>query len=218
MKMQVICFPWQQPGNTGTELQKKERLKSKSLNWHPMSDIDFNLRYPIGKAEDQPFHAQPYSEHLKEVLTREVKMLPALFEHSVLNLDEAQLNSPYRPGGWTVQQLVHHVADSHMNAYIRFKLALTEDNPVIKPYDEAAWAELDDSRYVPVNVSFTLLHALHRRWHELMIHIPEEDWKRTVFHPQRQKVMSLWSILALYAWHGKHHLAHVTSLRERMGW
>jgi hypothetical protein len=183
-----------------------------------MTDDDFSLRYPIGKADQQPFYHQPYSEIAKQSLLRDIKMLPALIENAVINLDETQLHTPYRPGGWTIQQVVHHVADSHMNAYMRFKLALTEDNPIIKPYDEAAWAELSDSRFVPVNISFTLLHALHIRLHELMTHMEEADWSKTIFHPQQQRVLTLWNILATYSWHGRHHLAHITSLRERMGW
>ena len=134
------------------------------------------------------------------------------------NLDEAQLQTPYRPDGWTSQQVVHHVADSHMNAFIRFKLGLTEDNPSIKPYDEVMWAELSDTKIVPINVSLTLLHALHTRWVAVLENIKEEEWSRTLFHPEHKREMSLWYVIGLYAWHGKHHTAHITSLRERNGW
>ena len=172
-----------------------------------------DLRYPIGKYEPQPFS----EKQLQEWLT-DIKFLPQHFENAVLNLDEAQLDTPYREGGWTVKQLVHHVADSHANAYIRFKLTLTEDNPTIKPYDEAAWANLADTKLVPINISLTLLHALHVRWVEVIRAIKPEEWSRTVFHPEHQKEMTLWYLLGMYAWHSRHHTAHITSLRERMKW
>ncbi len=170
-------------------------------------------RYPIGKFEPQPFSAKQLQGWLIDI-----KFLPQHLENAVLNLNEAQLDTPYRDGGWTVKQLVHHVADSHMNAYIRFKLALTENNPTIKPYDEAAWANLADTQIVPINISLTLLHALHVRWVEVIQSIKEEEWNRTVFHPEHKKEMTLWHLLGLYAWHGRHHTAHITSLRERMQW
>lgn len=183
-----------------------------------MSD-EITLRYPIGKAADQPFTGkEPYAETIKHVHLREIKLLPSLLENAVLNLDEAQLHVPYRPGGWTIQQVVHHVADSHMQAYARFKLGLTEDNPTIKPYNEAAWAMLSDTQHVPVNVSLTLLHALHTRLYDLLNYMETRDWEKTIFHPQQQRTVSLWNMLAIYSWHGKHHVAHITSLRERMGW
>jgi len=113
---------------------------------------------------------------------------------------------------------VHHVADSHMNAYIRFKLALTEDNPTIKPYDEGAWAEMIDTEKLPINISLTILHALHSRWYMILKNMTRTDLNRTLVHPEHNKQMTLWELLGLYAWHGKHHTAHVTALRERMGW
>jgi hypothetical protein len=180
---------------------------------------DTHLRYPIGRQEEQPYYNEEnFSERIRDIHLREIKILPSLLEHAVLNLDADQLNTPYRPGGWTIQQVVHHVPDSHMNAYIRFKLALTENNPVIKPYNEAAWALLNDTFSVPVNISLTLLHALHARWFDLLQGINEADWKRTVFHPEHKREITLWSLLGSYAWHGKHHVAHITSLRDRMGW
>lgn len=178
-----------------------------------------DLRYPIGKVEDQTFSNKgDYNENIKSAYLQEIQMCPGLLEEAILNLDEAQLNIPYRDGGWTSKQVIHHVADSHMNAYIRFKLALTEDNPTIKPYDEAAWAELSDTKNLPVNISLTLLHALHTRWTELMKNMNEKDWQRTVFHPEHKRTISLWDMAGTYAWHGKHHAAHITKLRERMGW
>jgi uncharacterized damage-inducible protein DinB len=171
-------------------------------------------RYPIGEYEPKPFSILQKVEWLTDI-----KFFPLQLENAVLNLDEFQLRTPYREGGWTIQQLVHHVADSHMNAYIRFKLAMTEDNPVIKPYEEKRWAELNDVQKLPINISLTLLHALHLRWYEAMKYITDNDWNnRTVFHPEHKKTMRLWYLLGMYAWHGRHHVAHITSLRTRMGW
>lgn len=169
-------------------------------------------RYPIGKYEPQPF-----STAQKEKWLADIRFLPEELERSIINLDAAQLQTPYREGGWTVQQLVHHVADSHMNAYTRFKLGLTENNPVIKPYDEKAWALLPDNN-LPVNLSLTILHALHLRWYTAIKDIADADWERTVVHPEHGREMSLWLLLGLYAWHGKHHTAHINSLREIKGW
>jgi len=172
-----------------------------------------DLRYPIGKYIPQPFSDKQLHEWLIDITN-----LPQHLENAVMNLDEAQVNTTYRPEGWTVKQLVHHVADSHMNAYIRFKLGLTEDNPVIKPYEEAAWANLSDTRNLPFNLSLTILHALHARWVEILKNITEEEWNRTVFHPEHKKEITLWHLLGMYAWHGRHHTAHVTALKERMKW
>ncbi len=178
-----------------------------------------DLRYPIGKAEEQPFsNIKEFDENVLQSYLQDIQICPSLLEQSILNLDEEQLNTPYRDGGWTLKQVVHHVADSHMNAYIRFKLALTEDNPTIKPYDEAAWAEMKDTENLPVNISLTLLHALHKRWYEVLVNIVESDWSKTVFHPEQKRTMTVWQLLAMYAWHGKHHVAHITALRERKGW
>lgn len=171
------------------------------------------LKYPIGKYMEQAFSEQQLRECLFDIET-----LPLQVEHALLNLDEAQLQTAYRPGGWTVHQLVHHIADSHMNAYIRFKLGLTEDNPTIKPYDEKEWAKMGDTGNLPVNVSTTILFAVHKRWLEVLKNIKSQDWQRTVFHPEHQKTMTLWYLLGMYAWHGKHHTAHITALRQRMKW
>ncbi len=175
-----------------------------------MSD---DLRYPVGKYEPKP-----YSDEQKELWLADLKFLPHELELAVQNLDQRQLNTPYREGGWRVQQLVHHVADSHINAYIRFKLGLTEDNPPIKPYEEKDWANLADVDALPINISLTLLHALHLRWVAAIKDITPEQWQRTVYHPEHKKEMTLWHLLGMYAWHGKHHTAHITALRERMRW
>ena len=176
-------------------------------------EATIDLRYPIGKYVPRDFSSQQKEEWLSDI-----KFLPNALEAAVQNLDEAQLQTPYREGGWTVHQLVHHVADSHMNAIIRFKLGYTEDNPAIKPYEEKLWAELSDVRNLPINVSLTLLYAVHQRWHEFLKSLKDEDWQKTVFHPEHQKKMTLWFLLGMYSWHGKHHTAHITSLRERKGW
>ena len=171
-------------------------------------------RFPIGTYEPQPFSIERKIEWLADI-----KFLPLHLENAVLNLDENQLQTPYREGGWTVHQLVHHVADSHINAYCRFKLGMTEDNPTIKPYEEKLWAELHDVQKLPINISLTLLHALHARWHEALKDVSDDEWNnRTVFHPEQKKTIRLWTLLGTYAWYGRHHVAHITSLREKMGW
>jgi hypothetical protein len=142
---------------------------------------------------------------------------PAKLRAAVAGLTDQQLDTPYRPGGWTVRQVVHHVPDSHMNSYMRFRLALTEEQPAIKGYDEAAWAKLPDAQSAPVEISLSLLDTLHRRWVMLLESLTPEQWKRTFLHSELGPV-SLERNLALYAWHGKHHVAHITGLRERMGW
>lgn len=172
-----------------------------------------DLRYPIGK-----YFAQPFSEKQLGEWLNDIKTLPQFLEYAIQNLDEEQLNIPYRVDGWTSKQVVHHVADSHMNAYMRFKLGLTETNPTIKPYDEAAWANLSDTNNLPINISLTLLHSLHIRWHEVLKNMSTADFDKTIFHPEHKKEMTLWYLLGMYAWHGKHHTAHITSLRERMKW
>src|SRR5258706_10548591 len=164
---------------------------------------------------DEP---KTYSEKQKNDWLNDIKFLPQSLETAILNLDEAQQLTPYREGGWTVKQVVHHVADSHINAYCRFKLGLTEDNPTIRPYEEQLWAELSDTHYLPTNVSITLLYALHTRLYELVKHIKDAEWERTIVHPASKKQMTLWYLMGMYSWHGRHHVAHVTSLRERRGW
>jgi uncharacterized damage-inducible protein DinB len=172
-----------------------------------------DLRYPIGKYE-----AKPYSDGLKEEWLADIRFLPQAIEAAVNNLNEDQVHTPYRDGGWTVHQVVHHVADSHVNAYCRFKLGYTEQSPTIKPYDENLWAKTSDVQNLPINVSITLLHALHSRWHEFLKSFTAEDYQRTLYHPEHKKEFTLWVFLGMYAWHGRHHVAHITSLRERKGW
>jgi len=179
---------------------------------------DEDFRYPIGKEDQQEEFERPFNERLKRSLIGEIKMLPSNLEYAIQNLDEAQLQAPYRPGGWTIHQLVHHVADSHINAYVRFKLGLTEENPVIKPYEQDAWAKLPETQKLPVNISITLLHALHARWCQCMEERTEAEWQRTIYHPERKIELSLWELLKSYAWHGKHHTAQILRLRERMNW
>jgi uncharacterized damage-inducible protein DinB len=169
-------------------------------------------RYPIGTFQ--------FDDDVKEIVIRgwieEIEQLPAILRSAVENLNDEQLDTPYRSGGWTIRQVVHHIADSHMNAYIRFKLALTENNPVIKPYEEGKWAELSDSK-LPVDISLTLLSTLHKRWVTLLRSLSHDDLNRTFIHPDSGEV-SVGKNIGMYAWHGKHHLAHITSLCERKGW
>jgi hypothetical protein len=176
-------------------------------------DID-QLRYPIGKYQaPQPITAA----HIKE-WTEDVAAFPQTLRAGVQGMSESQLATSYREEGWTVRQTVNHVADSHMNAYMRFKLALTEENPTIKPYMEDRWAELEDGRNASVDGSLELIASLHKRWVVLLKSMEPSDFQRTFFHPQRKTTVSLESTLGLYAWHGKHHLAHIQNLKERMKW
>ena len=172
-----------------------------------------DARYPIGKFS----YDGNLTENQKGTFLDEIAQTPARLRAAVKGLSSDQLDTPYRPGGWTVRQVVHHVPDSHLNAYVRFKLALTEDAPTIKPYAEDRWAELADTKATPVEVSLTLLDSLHDRWVRLLRALTTEEWKRTFRHPDLGP-MTLEKTLALYAWHGRHHVAHVTALREREGW
>ena len=183
-----------------------------------MKNEEQHLSYPIGLEEESDVYNDMYGDALKFKLLSDIKMLPAMLEFAIQNLNADQLDTPYRPGGWTVHQLIHHIADSHINAYIRFKLALTENNPVIKPYDQEAWALLSDTKNLPINISLTLLHALHTRWYQLMYNMTEDQWQRTIYHPERKKNLTLWELLKSYSWHSLHHTAHITKLRERMKW
>jgi DinB superfamily len=172
-----------------------------------------DLSFPIGKYVEQPFSESQLKEWLLDI-----EVLPKALEYAITNLDAAQLEEPYRPNGWNSRQVVHHVADSHMNAYIRFKLGLTKDNPTIKPYDQDAWVLLSDVKNIPINVSLTLLYAVHARMHEVLKNIKADEWDKTVVHPEHGRQMTLWYLLGSYAWHGKHHTAHINKLREREGW
>jgi hypothetical protein len=174
-----------------------------------------DLRYPVGKFS-RPKAALSSSERTAAI--KAIAAAPNALRKAVGGLNDAQLDTPYRPGGWTVRQVIHHVPDSHMNAYTRFKLALTEEAPTIKPYDEAKWAELDDGKSKLVEHSLTLLDALHARWVFLLERLQPADFGRTFNHPEWDAPMSLDVLLAMYAWHGRHHAAHITALRERKGW
>jgi uncharacterized damage-inducible protein DinB len=177
-----------------------------------MTDLD-DARYPIGR-----FSPPASSEAgIRSAQIETLRQLPALLRSSVNGLGDAQLDTPYRDGGWTVRQVVHHVADSHTNSYVRFKLALTEDWPTIKSYDEAAWANLADSRELPVDGSLTMIEALHGRWVSVLESLSDEDFQRGYDHPEMGR-QNLATGLALYAWHSRHHTAHITSLRARQGW
>jgi hypothetical protein len=170
------------------------------------------LKYPVGKFS---FNANAGEKEIKQYIS-EIEKLPSQIRTAVKGLNEVQLNTPYRPDGWTVKQVVHHLADSHINAYIRIKLALTENNPTIKPYEEKLWAEMDDARNLPVEVSLSLLDALHARWTYMLKKLSAADLTKTVFHPESKREMSVKFLIAMYAWHGRHHCAHITSLRERI--
>jgi len=170
-------------------------------------------RFPIGK-----FHFDgPPSGDQRTKLIDDIGETPAALRAAVEGLSAQQLDTPYREGGWTVRQVAHHVPDSHMNAYVRFKLALTEYEPTIKPYAEDRWAQLDDTQNTPIEVSLALLDSLHSRWMGLLRSLRPEDWKRSFRHPEMGLVL-LEKNLALYSWHGRHHVAHITELRKRMGW
>ena len=170
-------------------------------------------RYPIGKFS---YEGTPSAEQKAKFLD-DIEQTPARLEAVVRGLSEKQLDTPYRDGGWTVRQVVHHVPDSHLNSYIRFKLALTEDEPTIRPYMENLWAELPEAKTAPIALSLALLSSLHTRWVLMLRALSAEDWQRTFRHPHIG-LMTLEKNLALYAWHGRHHVAHVTALREKMGW
>ena len=174
-----------------------------------MSDA-FDPRFPIGK-----FHrpALPIDAATRTALIDDIEHMPAAFRATVVGLSDALLDTPYRPGGWTIRQVVHHVPDSHMNAYVRFKLAVTEDTPTIKPYAEDRWAELPDSR-APIDLSLDLLDAIHRRWVVLLRALPASEFQKAYNHPD-MGVVALDTALALYAWHGKHHTAHVRLVGSR---
>lgn len=171
------------------------------------------LRFPLGRYElPTVFQSVLVKDSLAEIAT-----LPAQLTAAVENLSQTQLDTPYRPGGWTIRQVIHHLPDSHMNSYIRFRLALTEDRPVIKPYEETAWAQLPDAKEADPAVSVQLLKTLHVRWALLLQALTFEQWHRTYVHPEGGDVF-LFQAVGLYAWHGKHHVAQITSLKERMGW
>ena len=176
--------------------------------------MEKDLRYPIGKFERG---AASLTQEQRGQFIAAIADTPERLAAAVMGLNAEQLDTPYRPGGWTVRELIHHIPDSHMNAYVRFKLALTEDEPTIKPYDEALWAKLADSERTPTEISLALVENLHNRWVVLLRSLAPADWARKFRHPEIG-TMTLDELLALYAWHGRHHVAHITALRERNGW
>ncbi|HEV2884889.1 MAG TPA: putative metal-dependent hydrolase [Pyrinomonadaceae bacterium] len=172
-----------------------------------------DLRYPVGTFSFEG----TLSDRERQAMIDQIAETPQKMRNAVDGLNEEQLNTPYRPDGWTVRQVVHHVPDSHLNSYLRFKLALTQEHPTIIAYDENIWANLDDARSAPVDVSLDLLESLHKRWVLFLRSLRGDDFGRTFNHPEIGTV-SVDKNLALYAWHGRHHVAHITSLRERSGW
>ena len=172
-----------------------------------------DLRYPVGKLRMDG----NITEAERRDLIESIAQAPARLRAAVEGLSPEQLDTPYRPGGWTVRQVVHHVPDSHLNAYIRFRLALTEDQPTIKTYEQERWADLEDARTAPLDVSLALLESLHGRWVVLLRALPAAALARTFRHPELG-VVTLDQQLQMYAWHGRHHVAHITSLKQRMGW
>lgn len=171
------------------------------------------LRYPIGRPELSREATPEERERLIGVLAD----LPRMVRDALDGLTDEQLDTPYRPGGWTVRQVVHHLPDSHVNAYVRFKLAVTEDEPTIRPYDENAWAAEPEARQGAVEMSLVLLEGLHRRWTAWLRELAAEAWDRSLVHPESGP-MNLVQLLRLYAWHSEHHLAHIDRLRDREGW
>lgn len=169
-------------------------------------------RYPVGEFQSE---GEFTSDVIKGWID-EIEKLPSLLREAVKDLSEDQLDTPYRSGGWTVRQVVHHLADSHMNAYIRLKLALTEDKPVIKPYNEGKWAELPDSK-LPIAISLSLLDSMHIRWVNILHSLTPVDMERTFMHPESGQIF-VGEYIGIYAWHGRHHLAHITSHCSRRGW
>src|SRR5213594_1637411 len=172
-----------------------------------------DIRYPIG----QFTWAGRNTAEQRAAAINDIAAAPQKMRSAVAGLTETQLDTPYREGGWTVRQVVHHVPESHMNAYIRFKLALTEDEPTIKPYMEDRWAQLPDCQSTPLEVSLALMESLHDRFVRVLRSMKSAEWKRTFKHPELG-IMPLEKNLALYSWHGRHHVAHITELRKRMGW
>lgn len=173
-----------------------------------------NLRYPVGKySPKKNITAEDVAGYIKTI-----EEFPEKMKQAVAGLSNAQLDTPYRDGGWTIRQVVHHVVDSHINSYTRFKLTLTEDTPAIRPYFEDRWAELPEAKTGPVEISIPLLEALHRRWALMLRNITGKELKRTFYHPESKKETALDELMGLYAWHSDHHLAHITELKKRMNW
>jgi len=172
------------------------------------------LKYPIGKFQ-RPADLSP--DRVAEWVN-DIEQLPQQLRASIAGFSEEQINTPYRPEGWTVRQLIHHIADSHMNSYIRYRWTLTEDNPTIKAYHQSAWGDLPDCKSEPVEVSLSILEGVHQRWVTLLKSFGPAEWKRTFFHPESEQQFTLDLNTAIYSWHGKHHLAHIEALKNRKGW
>lgn len=172
-----------------------------------------DLKYPIGRVQSKP----ALTSNDRSDLITAIAAVPANLRQAVAGLNDKQIDTPYRPDGWTIRQVVHHLPDSHMNAFIRLKLALTEENPTIKPYKEALWANLPDAK-LPIDVSLRITEALHERWVALMNTMDDSAWSRTYIHPESGRTFTLDEMTQLYAWHGRHHVAHITELRKRSGW
>lgn len=177
------------------------------------ANMNDSLRFPVGRFSPPA----EFSSEIRRTAIQDLRHLPNALAEATSGLSQKQLEVPYREEGWTLRQVVHHVADSHMNAYVRIRLALTEDWPIIKPYNEAQWAKLSDARTLPVDVSLNLLDALHTRWVALFESFSEEDWQKGYMHPDLGP-QSLEHALCLYAWHSRHHTGHITDLRQRMQW
>ena len=178
-----------------------------------MNTLD-SLRFPIGKFEAPTVLTQEIIDRY----VKDIETFPARLKQAVIGLNDAQLDTPYRPDGWTIRQVVNHCADSHMNSLIRFKLALTEEEPTIKPYYEERWAELADSKTMPIAPALSLLEGLHQRWTVLLKSLGSEDLAKTFIHPEHGKRFRLDENIGVYAWHGNHHLAHITTLKKSMNW
>jgi hypothetical protein len=178
-----------------------------------MSGEKVDERYPIGKF----VYEKKTDDKQRNLFVLEIELAPLNLREAIKGLSENQIDTPYREGGWTLRQVVHHLPDSHINAFVRFKLALTEDNPTVKTYDEKKWAELRDYSNTPIDVSLNLFDNLHKRWNILIKSMKPDDFQKSYVHPELGKVDLDW-VLAQYAWHGKHHVAHITSLRKRNGW
>ena len=190
---------------------------SASYPWTSANTPSIDLSYPIGKFAGKLDATTAVAPDLLQQGIAVLAAAPERYRIAVAGLDDRQLDAPYRPDGWTVRQVVHHVPDSHMNAYIRFRLAVTEDSPLVKPYDQTKWAELRDAKTLPVEVSLGLLDGLHQRWVALLRSFSGADFARTLRHPELG-VLRLDQYVGLYAWHSRHHCAHIAGLRERMGW
>ena len=176
--------------------------------------ISEQLKYPIGKFEKiGTVTEQQLAQYILDIET-----LPLKLKKQTEHLSDQQLDTPYRPEGWTIRQVVHHFADSHMNSFIRFKLALTEDSPIIKPYEEDLWVQLADSKKMAIKSSLMMIEGIHERWVFLLNSLTKSEFNKTFIHPQKEKPMDLYETTGLYAWHSNHHLAHIVNLKERMNW